>query len=84
MDNISSECRRFDSVPGENFLPEKSYIFWFFLWLQSFFIESGDFSFSFMCLICSETDSNQCNKQRLFSFMGLSAQWQYRRSRSLN
>ncbi|KAL6892603.1 hypothetical protein HDV57DRAFT_189580 [Trichoderma longibrachiatum] len=28
--NISSESRRFDSVPGEQFSPEKSYIFFFF------------------------------------------------------
>ncbi|PTB73537.1 hypothetical protein M440DRAFT_133449 [Trichoderma longibrachiatum ATCC 18648] len=28
--NISSESRRFDSVPGEQFSPEKSYVFFAF------------------------------------------------------
>ena len=33
--NISSESRRFDSVPGEQFSPEKSYIFAFFAFFAS-------------------------------------------------
>ncbi|KAL6904835.1 hypothetical protein GGI43DRAFT_398197 [Trichoderma evansii] len=63
MENISSECRRFDSVPGDKISPEKSYIFCPFFYyishlqisqLSSFFFCSPS-SFFFLQSPCLNT-----------------------------
>ncbi|KAL6876765.1 hypothetical protein J3F83DRAFT_420371 [Trichoderma novae-zelandiae] len=50
MDNISSKSRRFDSVPGEQFSPEKSYIFFGLFCLLLRLIPLARF-FSFLFLL---------------------------------
>ncbi|KAL6876657.1 hypothetical protein J3F83DRAFT_412920 [Trichoderma novae-zelandiae] len=53
MDNISSKSRRFDSVPGEQFSPEKSYIFFPFWSLFGLFLSLLCFIFRLVSFCCT-------------------------------